>query len=360
MGRLGLMAGQALQHEKPSASNLKLVCRGLITRRTGKPVNLALTPARAGGSGAWTVSVGEDAVVELRVVADRLYGLRPGEFTEVRDAEAAAAKAAGDAALATAIRALRKPSMSAWGVNALVRQAPGELDDLLAIGADLRAAQQGAAGDEVRRLSRERRRLTGALLGVAGDLAAEQGHQLSAAVARDIGATLDAAVADVGAAAALRSGRLVRALAPGGFDAVDLDGAVAVPGELPASGELPAVPARARLRVVQTSTLGPDRRATAAHRALEAALEAARESAAVAERAVTKANSALDSAAAKAEAARSGVEEAERARTAAHDQLARADAARDAAGGERDAAARVRDQARRAVERAEAALKHGR
>ncbi len=55
----------------------------------------------------------------------RLYGLRPEEFTRARDAEVKQARADGDRAGAAAIAALRRPSLAAWLVNALMRDTAG-------------------------------------------------------------------------------------------------------------------------------------------------------------------------------------------------------------------------------------------
>jgi hypothetical protein len=58
-------------------------------------------------------------------------------------------------------------------------------------------------------------------------MAAHLGSGLSAAAASDVERTFRAAMADDGAAAAVATGRLVRALSGSGFEAVDLAGAVA-------------------------------------------------------------------------------------------------------------------------------------
>jgi hypothetical protein len=287
--------------------------------------------------------------VELRAVADKLYGLRPGDFTQARNDEAAAAKAAGDIELAAAIRTLRKPSTSAWWINTLVRQATPLLDELLALGAEMRATQQRGAIAELRQQSNESHQLVGKLGAFAADLAAADGQLLGNAVLPDLVDTFNAALSDETASEAVRSGRLVRALEPGGFGPVDLEDAVAVPGES-------AVPAGRRLRAVKTPAAEPKSQETAAQQALDGA----RSEAAVAERAVTKANSALDRATSQADVALSGVEEAERAFTNARDNFARAEAVRDAASKERDDAVRIRDDAQRAVTRAETTAKRPR
>src|SRR5437763_586930 len=90
----------------------------------------------------------------LAAIAQRLYGLRPEEFTRARDGEVKQAKADGDRAGAAAIAALRRPSLAAWLVNALVRERSAEIEQLLGLGEALAAAQRGLAGGEVREQAR--------------------------------------------------------------------------------------------------------------------------------------------------------------------------------------------------------------
>ena len=284
----------------------------------------------------------------LAAVADRLYGLTPAEFTDARNAEASAARSAGDPGLAAEIRGLRKPSTAAWLVNTLVRRFGGEIDELLAIGAELRSAQRALAGDDLRRLSRERHDLIGALIARLGRLATELGHRLTEAVRREIAATLDAAVVDEAAAVAVRSGRLVRALAAAGFDPVDLAGAVAAPADLPT---FDAAGIRARLRTVEPLA-EPEPIATAAHRHLDDA----RSQAALAERALVKADATLSSAASEVDRAAARVRAAEQELGAAQSQLSSAQDRHAAADRARAVAAHTRDAAQRAAHSAEAAL----
>src|SRR5438046_228806 len=92
-------------------------------------------------------------------VAQRLYGLLPEEFTAARDTAAREVRAAGDRTTAAAIAALRRPSLAAWLVNALVRHRSTEVEQVLALGDALRSAQIGLVGDEVRALGRQRQQL---------------------------------------------------------------------------------------------------------------------------------------------------------------------------------------------------------
>src|SRR4051812_14418257 len=94
----------------------------------------------SGGARGWTAAprAGTGGSVDLDEVADRLYGLLPGEFTAAREALAKEARAAGDAELSRGVRALRKPTVVAWAVNQASRRRPHELEELLDVGRRLR------------------------------------------------------------------------------------------------------------------------------------------------------------------------------------------------------------------------------
>jgi hypothetical protein len=167
--------------------------------------------------------------LNLAQVADELYALAPAAFRTARDERAGQARAAGDADLADEIRMLRRPTVSAWVVNLLVREAPGQVGELLELGESLREAQQALAGDRLRDLSAQRRRLVTAMSQEAKRLAAQAGQSLSAQVEREVQDTIEAALADPGIADAVRSGRLTKALSYAGLgEGVGVGDAVAV------------------------------------------------------------------------------------------------------------------------------------
>ena len=149
-------------------------------------------------------------------IADRLYGLPPDEFTAARDS---AAKEATDPETRKAVKAMRKPTAGAHAVNRVVREQPDDVDRLLALGDEMRAAMGGDPG-EVRRLAEERRALISRLVA----------PELPALAQQDVTATLEAATADPDLGAAVRSGRLVKPLSYAGFGAMpDLDDVLATP-----------------------------------------------------------------------------------------------------------------------------------
>jgi hypothetical protein len=168
--------------------------------------------------GSWYVigRSGHDVEVDLDEVADRLYALSPEEFTAARNS---AARAASDDDLRKAVKALRRPTASAHAVNVLVRQRADEVDALVSLGDEMRAAM-GGDPREVRRLAEERRSRISDLVD----------PDLPTAVQQDVTATLEAATADPDLAAAVRSGRLVKPLSYAGFGTMpDLADAVATP-----------------------------------------------------------------------------------------------------------------------------------
>lgn len=173
------------------------------------------------------------AAHEFDAVAAELVALPPAEFTAARNARASAER---DRSLAKDIRAIAKPSVAAWAVGLLARD--GGLADALDLAAALREAQHDLDAAELQTLSRQRRALVAALAKQAGSLAADRGVAVSSSAAGEIERTIDAAVRDAAAAAAVQSGRLIRALVADGIDPVDVTGAVA--GTLPDGTPPPA------------------------------------------------------------------------------------------------------------------------
>jgi hypothetical protein len=169
---------------------------------------------------------GDDA---LDAAADELYGLPPEEFTSRRGELAKAARAAGDKAAAAEMAKLRKPTVPAWLVNLLSREAADELSELLALGEELRQAQAQLLGPRMKELSQRASAAVQQLSRRAAELAGARGLAVPAAVDRDVEQTLRAALADPQAEVAVSSGRLTRALAYAGFGEVDVTAATATP-----------------------------------------------------------------------------------------------------------------------------------
>ena len=152
--------------------------------------------------------------MDLDEAADRLYGLPPESFTKARDALVAAARAAGDTALAKQIGVLRRPTVVAWLANQLAREHPDEIQALGELGASLRAATATLQGDELRALARQQHQVVAALVGQARAFAEASGRRVSLDMQRALEDTVLAALADPGAATSLAQGRLTEGLAP--------------------------------------------------------------------------------------------------------------------------------------------------
>ena len=176
---------------------------------------------------------------QLADIAAALYRLPLEEFVTARTTAVKAAAADSGRAPADDVRALPKPSAAAWAVNMLAVHRPGPLKELAELGALMRSAQDDLDAGALRSLAQERRQLLNKVMDTARTVAEEHGRKLSGAVATEVEQTLRAATVDEGAAAAVRSGRLLRVLSADGVDRVDLRDAVAVPSAL----TLPAVPA---------------------------------------------------------------------------------------------------------------------
>ncbi|MFI9611136.1 hypothetical protein ACIHCM_05485 [Streptomyces sp. NPDC052023] len=187
--------------------------------------------------------------MDFDAVADELYGLRPEQFTAARDTHAAAARKAGDGALAGKIGKLRRPSLSAWASNLLVRGQPDQVEPLMRLGEGLRQAHHDLDGGQLRELIHRQRVLVSALSRQAGQLAAQAGRPITPDAQREVESTLQAVLADPEAARQWAAGRLVKPLdAAVGFPAVAQDAV----RRAPAVSEAPP-PAASRKRAADAT-----------------------------------------------------------------------------------------------------------
>ncbi|MGV9195285.1 transposase [Microbacterium sp. MC2] len=193
----------------------------------------------------------------LEEIAAELYTLPPAEFTSARNARA---KVVGDRALAAQISRLRKPLTAAWVVNVIARERADQLGQALELAAELREAQADLDAAALTALGRERRALVRSLAAEAARLAADRGEKVTPATTDAVAETLNAAMFDARAAAAVASGRLVRPLEASGAAEVDLTDAVA--GGLDTDAPEPAPP---------TDEVAARRRRKQAERALRTA-----------------------------------------------------------------------------------------
>lgn len=207
--------------------------------------------------------------MDVDAVADELYGMPPGEFTAARDRRVAEAREDGDRDTAKAITALRRPSTSAWLVNLLVRDDRDEARSFVELGRSLRQAQQQLAGEEMRALSQQRRKLVTGLTGRARRLGGAAGQQVSGEVSRQVEETLSAVLADDDAAELFVAGRLTTALRHTGMGPAT--------AERPTTRREPA--ARTEPKAGRDTAKPTARERTAAEKAARAAREDARSAA---------------------------------------------------------------------------------
>jgi hypothetical protein len=254
--------------------------------------------------------------------AGELYGLPLDRFVSERDALAKALRAAGKRDEAAEVAKLRKPSVSAWAVNQLVRTQGAAVGELLAAGDALRAAHEAAlsgAGDghALREASDRERAAVDGLVGTARGLLTSQGHELSPATIERVGETLRAAAREEGAREQVSAGCLVRELRSSGL------GVAAGAGRAPRAK-------KASTKKPDAKKAEGDKRAAAARKEAEALEARTRRVAARAARAVETAEERRERAASALAAAEDALAGAREEAAAAADLHRRAQEALDA------------------------------
>jgi hypothetical protein len=157
---------------------------------------------------------------------DDLYGKPLDEFTAARDALARELRKEGENAVANRVKELRKPTISAWAINQLVRRERMQIRSLLVAGEKLRRAHADLLGGgrpaDVREAADAERKAIGHLVSSAAEVLSEAGHSASESALERVATTLRAAAVDEEGRAALEQGRLTRDLDPTGFGPVEL------------------------------------------------------------------------------------------------------------------------------------------
>jgi len=168
--------------------------------------------------------------MDLDEEIDRLFALDPDDFVAARDDLAKRLRGEKRRDEAAEVKALRRPTVVAWAVNQLARQATDDLDELLARGEALREAQRAAlAGDAgpLRTATAERRKSVDGLRRRASTILRGRGNEPSEATLDQVASTLEAASTNPETGAEVRRGRLSKELAaPSGFGDLSLDDAL--------------------------------------------------------------------------------------------------------------------------------------
>ncbi len=160
-----------------------------------------------------------------------LYATVPEDFVAERNALAARLKGGGDPDGAKRVKALRRPTVAAWAVDALAREHARDLEALISAGEDLASAQrQAAAGEGAERLREAtdaRRSLTDGLVRAAAEALEGAAMPAPRATLDKVADTLMAIAFDAAAAERVRTGELDKELpAPAGFGDERLDAAL--------------------------------------------------------------------------------------------------------------------------------------
>jgi hypothetical protein len=154
---------------------------------------------------------------------DALFALPVDQFTAARNALAARLKKSGKSDDADRVKALKKPSVSAWAVNQLYWKHRNSFDRLMATGAEFRqaqAAQLAGKPSSMRERAEARREVLGELLRLADRLLRDSGHNPASETLRRISTTLEALSAYASDPNAPTPGRLQEDLEPPGFEAL--------------------------------------------------------------------------------------------------------------------------------------------
>jgi hypothetical protein len=167
--------------------------------------------------------VGSGTGEKLKDEVNDLFKLPLPEFTGARNTLSTLLKKRGLADDANFVKALAKPSISAWTVNQLYWKHREAFDSLLAAGQGFREAQgSGRAGKvaDMRRSLDARREALSHLADLATSLLHDAGHNPTPDTIRRITTTLEALSAHASLSAGLTLGRLTQDVDPPGFESL--------------------------------------------------------------------------------------------------------------------------------------------
>jgi len=154
---------------------------------------------------------------------DALYTLPLAEFTAARNTLAARLKKGGRGNEADFVKALVKPSITAWAVNQLYWQQRGDFDRLIATGEQFRQAQTSRLARKVadmREALDARREALSDVSDLASELLRDAGHNPTPDTMRRVTTTLEAMSVYASIPDGPRPGRLTHDVDPPGFDSL--------------------------------------------------------------------------------------------------------------------------------------------
>ena len=151
---------------------------------------------------------------------DALFKLPLTEFISARKALAARLKTNGFVSEAEGVKALAKPSISAWTVNQLYWQHREAFDELIATGQRFRKAQVTGKMVNMREALDARRDALSHLSDLATEALRDAGHNPALDTLRRIGTTLEALSVATSVSDVPTLGRLTEDVDPPGFDSL--------------------------------------------------------------------------------------------------------------------------------------------
>lgn len=235
-----------------------------------------------------------------------LYREPPETFIARRDALVRELKEAGDDAAAAAVKKLRRPTVAAWALNRLSADDPERVDELLASGQALSAAQRSVMGGgspgELHDATARRRTLVAELTKGAATILRETGRSPDAHL-EDLQGMLEAASVEPEAGERLRTGTIEKTVRPSSGFGPGL--AVAEAGRTTAETEPDDGPMAGATKAERAAAL--DAEITD----LAATAKEQERAAAKAERARAKAAATVDAARERLDAAKAALQEAD-------------------------------------------------
>ena len=151
---------------------------------------------------------------------DALFTLPLSEFIGARNALTARLKKAGHGDEANQVKALAKPSISAWAVNQLCWQHREVFDQLMSTGQRFRKAQTARKVADINEALDARRAALAHLSDLTTTLLRDAGHNPSPETVHRITTTLEALSVYASLPGGPRSGRLTQDVDPPGFDSL--------------------------------------------------------------------------------------------------------------------------------------------
>jgi hypothetical protein len=151
---------------------------------------------------------------------DALFSLPLSEFIGARNALAVRLKKAGRGDEADQVKALAKPSISAWAVNQLYWQHRKVFDQLISTGQRFRKAQTASKVADIHEALDSRREALSHLSDLATTLLRDAGHNPSPETVHRIATTLEALSVYASLPGGPALGRLTQDVDPPGFDSL--------------------------------------------------------------------------------------------------------------------------------------------